>query len=95
MAEPTLEEKMAAANEALAVLGVTDVDEAKRTVAIFWSQVPLLPVAEPPEPDAASPVLVTALLNSEDPALKARIKALGEDAQELMKALMASSGGSP
>lgn len=98
MAEPTMEEKLAAAQKALADLGVSDADEANRAVAVFWSQVPLLPAVKPSEPvppsEDAAPVLVTSFLDSADPAMKKRIKALGEEAAAIMKAIMAS-GGSP
>jgi hypothetical protein len=45
----TKREKLDAANAALDALGVDDPDEAARFVALYRSQVPLLPQPEPAE----------------------------------------------
>ena len=96
MAEPTEQQKLDAANAALASLEVADADEARRAVAIFWSQVPLLPQPEPvpepePEPEPARfvPAYFGALISAgEDaPELKDRIEALNAEAMAITKLL--------
>lgn len=96
MAEPTEEQKLEAANAALAELDISDADEAKRAVAIFWSQVPLLPqpeqVPDPepdPEPARFVPAYFGALISAgeEAPELKGRIEALNKEAMAITKLL--------
>lgn len=100
MAEPTVQQKIDAANAALAALDVSDADEARRAVAIFWSQVPLLPQPEsaPPlesgspelaAPDTFVPVYYSALMSSADPVMTARIKTLNEEALAITRELVA------
>jgi hypothetical protein len=81
----TQEEKVAAASEALAVLGVTDIDEATRGVAIFWSQVPFLSGQTQTQTGAYAWPLVT-----DDPALQTRIDALNAEAKSIYEAINAS-----
>lgn len=85
MAEPTMAEKVAAARAALLEIGVDDPDEALRSVMAFWSQAPMLPAAKPSE---TPETLVVTSLSSADPAMQERIKALGDEANAIMKELM-------
>jgi hypothetical protein len=92
MEEPTNEQKMQAAMDALAELGIQDKGEAARHVAVFWAQAALLPKFEAP---ATPPVLVTSVLTSEDPDLQARIYALGQEAKDIVSEIVCGSETPP
>lgn len=96
----THQEKVAAAEAALAALGATDPAEAERFVALFDSQAGLMPKPEPapapaPKPDLASAALIGFNGPVDDPDLEARIKANEAETLALAKIMIERSEQAP
>lgn len=95
MAEPTQDQKMLAANEALAAMDPPVTSSiigdrlAEAVVAIVWSQVPMMPAAEAPGSDEERMApLFFQFLSPSTPELKAKVQAYNQKGAELAEEIL-------